>query len=61
MGSGDEAEAGLAYARADAVEKRQLPDRRKDHPLRDDLLHLVEDLVAFAAIELVGQLSGANL
>src|SRR6516162_3547188 len=49
---GDQAEPRFADPRADAVEKTQLPDRCVNHPLREDLLHLVEDRRAFLALEL---------
>ena len=49
---GDQTETRFADARADAVEEGQLPDRREDHALDHDLLHLVKDRRALLAIEL---------
>ena|SRR6516225_1650685 len=50
--TGDQAKAGFADARPHAVEESELPDRREDHPLDDDLLHFVEDRCALGVIEL---------
>src|SRR5580704_7336301 len=42
----------LSDARANAVDEGELPDRRVDRPFVDDLLHLVQDRLAFLVIEL---------
>src|SRR3954451_8135486 len=49
-------EAGLADPRPDPVDEAELPDRRVDRLLGDELLHLVEDRGALLVIELVGLL-----
>src|SRR5207245_9789089 len=46
------AEAGFLAARAHAVEERQLPDRRVDHALVDELLDPVQHRLAPLVIEL---------
>src|SRR5712692_338369 len=48
----DQPEPGFADPRPDAVDERQLPDRRGDRALLDQLLHLVEDRCALGMIEL---------
>ena len=48
---GDQAEPRLADPRADAVEKGELPDRRKDRALVKELLHLVQDCLALLMVE----------
>src|SRR5205823_4131225 len=47
----DQAEAGLADPRAEAVDERQLPDRRVDRLLVKQLLDLFEDRRALLLIE----------
>src|ERR1041384_6655602 len=50
--AGNQAEPGLADARADAVEEGELPDRRIDRALVNELLHPVQDRLALRTIEL---------
>src|SRR5688572_6615381 len=53
---GDQAEAGLLDARADTVEERELPDRRVNDLVVEQLLHAMENRLALLAVELVGLL-----
>src|SRR5262245_929253 len=50
--AGDQAQAGLGDARPDAVDERQLPDRRIDVPLLHELLNLMQDRFALLGVEL---------
>ena len=54
--TGDQAERRFPDPRADAIEEAELPDRRVDRLLVDELLHLVEDRAALLVVELVGLL-----
>src|SRR6476646_10766906 len=51
--AGDPVEARLADPWANAVQEAELPDRRVDRLLVNQLLHLAEDRRAFVVIELV--------
>src|SRR6185436_854074 len=55
--AGDQPESRLLDTAADAVEERELVDRREDGALVDDLLHAVQDRLALAAVELRGLLA----
>src|SRR5205823_7621325 len=54
--TGDQTETGFADARADAVDKGQLPDRRVNGPFINGLLHLVQDRLSLLTVELDGLL-----
>src|SRR4029077_3052960 len=49
--AGDQPEPRLADPRANTVDKGQLPDRRVDRPLINQLLHLVQDRLALLVVE----------
>src|SRR6516162_2896327 len=49
---GNQAEPRLSDPRSDAVEKTELPDRRVDHPLREDLLHFIKDRGTLLVVKL---------
>src|SRR6516164_7354216 len=49
---GNQPETGFADPRSHAVDETQLPDRRVNHPVGEDLLHLVEDRGALLVVEL---------
>src|SRR5437868_1894145 len=49
--AGDQPEPRLSDPRPDAVDKSQLPDRRVNRPLVNDLLHSVEDRLALLPVE----------
>src|SRR5260221_4402698 len=48
----DAAEAGLADPRSDTAKKSKLPDRHIHRLLVDELLHLIENLLALRMVEL---------
>src|SRR6516162_876853 len=48
----DPAEPRLADSRSDAVDKSELPDRREDRPLINQLLHPVQDRLALLVVQL---------
>src|SRR6516165_4805069 len=48
----DQTEPGFPDPRSDAVDEGQLPDRRVDRALVNNLLHLVEDRLALCAVQL---------
>src|SRR6516225_7334357 len=52
----DQPEPRLSDPRSDAIDKAELPDRRVNHPLGDDLLHLVEDRRTLLVVEFGGLL-----
>src|SRR5512133_3574001 len=52
----DQPEAGFTDPRSVTVDEGELPDRREDCSLMDDLLHLFEDRAALLLIEFGGLL-----
>src|SRR6516164_4909951 len=52
----DQPEGRLADSRAHAVEEAELPDRRVDRLVMDELLHLVEDRRSFLMVGFTGLL-----
>src|SRR6266851_7085106 len=52
----DQVETRLRDSRSDGVDKPELPDRRVDRLLVDELLHLFEDRRALLVVELLGLL-----
>jgi hypothetical protein len=52
----NEAECRLADPGTNAVEEAELPDRRVDRLLVDELLHLIEDRCALLVVEFAGLL-----
>src|SRR6266851_8339098 len=52
----DQVERRLRDSRSDGIDKPELPDRRVDRLVVDELLHLFEDRHALLVVELVGLL-----
>src|SRR5947209_20380459 len=48
----DLAKAGFTDPRSRPIDEGELPDRRVDHPLRHDLLDLVQDRLPLCAVHL---------